>query len=155
MAADSGDDGLVSEPDADPGGRMSAPTGPGAAPGLAVGGEDGPHLAEPPTGYLADVVCLEWLEYLLTEFGPKNTVRTINYYERIGWIGEPVRDQLFDFLEGLTDSDYLYREEFGSTELTMDDHLESLEYIEELASEDIERVIVDRCEDLHRNGIQR
>ena len=101
------------------------------------------------------MVCLEWLDHLLTEFGPKNTVRTINYYERIGWIGGPVRDQLFDFLEGLTDSDYLYREEFGSTELTMDDHLKSLDYIEELASEDIERVIVDRCEDLHRNGIQR
>ncbi|MFB6073219.1 MAG: FlaD/FlaE family flagellar protein [Halobacterium sp.] len=128
----------------------------GAAPGLGLRTRgDGPHLEEPPRGYLADVVCLEWLDYLLTEFGPKNTVRTLNYYERIGWIGEPARDRLFDYLEGLTDSDYLYREEFGTTELTMDDHLKSLDYIEELASEDIERAIVDRCEDLHRNGIQR
>ena len=127
-----------------------------AAPSLGLRTRgDGPHLAEPPTGYLADVVSLEWLEFLLSEFGPKNTVRTLNYYERIGWIGEPVRDQFFDYLEGLTDSDYLYREEFGTTELTMDDHLQSLEYIEELASGEIERSIIDRCEDLQRNGIQR
>ncbi|MFC3476242.1 FlaD/FlaE family flagellar protein [Halobacterium litoreum] len=128
----------------------------GTAPALGLRTRgDGPHLEEHPNGYLADVVSLEWLNYLLAEFGPKNTVRTLNYYERIGWIGEPARDQLFDYLEGLTDSDYLYREEFGTTELTMDDHLKSLDYIEELASEDIERAIVDRCEDLHRNGIQR
>ncbi|MCD2205000.1 FlaD/FlaE family flagellar protein [Halobacterium sp. KA-6] len=127
-----------------------------AAPGLGFASNgDEPHLTEPPTGYLADVVALEWLDYLLSEFGPKNTVRTLNYYERIGWIGEPVRDHLFDYLEGLTDSDYLYREEFGTTELTMDDHLESLDYIDELASENIERAIVDRFDDLHRNGIQR
>ncbi len=127
-----------------------------AAPGLGFASDgDEPHLAEPPTGYLADVVALEWLDYLLSEFGPKNTVRTLNYYERIGWIGEPARDHLFDYLEGLTDSDYLYREEFGTTELTMDDHLESLDYIDELASENIERAIVDRFDDLHRNGIQR
>ena len=141
-------------------GETEADTGPNEASeeapalGLRTRGE-GPHLVDPPKGYLGDVICLEWLDYLLTDFGPKNTVRTLNYYERIGWIGEPVRDQLFDYLEGLTDSDYLYREEFGTTELTMDDHLKSLDYIEELASDDIERAIVDRCEDLHRNGIQR
>ncbi|WP_232688511.1 FlaD/FlaE family flagellar protein [Halobacterium zhouii] len=136
-------------------GEESPDDGP-SAPALGLRSQsDGPHLAEPPTGYLADVVSLEFLEYLLSEFGPKNTVRTLNYYERIGWIGEPVRDHLFDLLEGLTDSDYLYREEFGTTQLTMDDHLESLEYIEELASGDIERSIIDRCEDLQRNGIQR
>ncbi|WP_232701707.1 FlaD/FlaE family flagellar protein [Halobacterium wangiae] len=140
----------ASEPDPGPDEASGTPP----ALGLRTRG-DGPHLVEPPKGYLGDVICLEWLDYLLSEFGPKNTVRTLNYYERIGWIGEPVRDQLFDYLEGLTDSDYLYREEFGTTELTMDDHLKSLDYIEELASEDIERAIVDRCEDLHRNGIQR
>jgi len=145
-------DGFEFEEDAEPEPDEASETAP--ALGLRTRGE-GPHLVEPPKGYLTDVICLEWLDYLLSEFGPKNTVRTLNYYERIGWIGEPVRDQLFDYLEGLTDSDYLYREEFGTTELTMDDHLKSLDYIEELASDDIERAIVDRCEDLHRNGIQR
>ncbi|WP_336037651.1 FlaD/FlaE family flagellar protein [Halobacterium yunchengense] len=157
VAAADGDDGgfefgAADGAAGDGGAADDAPAGPSL--GLATEG-DGPHLAEPPSGYLADVVALEWLDYLLSEFGPKNTVRTLNYYERIDWIGEPVRDQLFDYLEGLTDSDYLYREEFGTTELTMDDHLESLDYIDELASENIERAIVDRFDDLHRNGIQR
>jgi len=153
---DEPEDGFEFEDEPEESGVDEAAGAAPAAPGLGFASNgDEPHLSEPPTGYLADVVALEWLDYLLSEFGPKNTVRTLNYYERIGWIGEPVREHLFDYLEGLTDSDYLYREEFGTTDLTMDDHLQSLDYIDELASENIERAIVDRFDDLHRNGIQR
>lgn len=143
------DDGLGTEPGSDP---TPAPSASGL---LSAGGNETPHLQEPPTGYLADVVVFEWLTGLLDEFGPRNTVRTLNYYERIGWISDDAREHLFTVLEGLSDSDHVYRQEMGTTELTMDDHLQSLEYIEELADGDLERGIIERCENLHVDGIQR
>jgi len=133
----------------------SEPTSTPSATGMIGGSNDTPHLQEPPSGYLADVVVFEWLTGLLDEFGPRNTVRTLNYYERIGWISTEAKDHLFTVLEGLSDSDHVYRQEMGTTELTMDDHLQSLEYIEELADGDLERGIIERCENLHADGIQR
>jgi archaellum component FlaD/FlaE len=118
----------------------------GTAP--AAKGGDEPYLEAPPNGYLADVVVLEWMNHLLAEFDARNTVRSINYYQRIGWIGQDMRDYLIQVLMGLTDSDYLYRDEFGTTELTMSDHMTSLEYIEELSSGNLDRKIADRLETL-------
>ena len=73
----------------------------------------------------------------------------------VDWISDDARAHLFTVLEGLSDSDHVYRQEMGTTELTMDDHLRSLEYIEELADGDLERGIIERCDNLHADGIQR
>ncbi|MFB6112537.1 MAG: FlaD/FlaE family flagellar protein [Halodesulfurarchaeum sp.] len=111
-----------------------------------TGGRETPYLASPPNGYLADVVVLEWLSFLLDEFDSRNAVRAINYYKRIGWIGEDVRDHLITALMGVTDSEYLYRDEFGTTELSMSDHKRSLEYIEELSAGNLDRRVADRLD---------
>lgn len=107
-------------------------------------------LKSPPSGYLVDVVVLEWMDYMLTEFDARNTVRSINYYQRIGWIGEDMRDYLIEVVMGLSDSQYLYRDEFGTTELTISDHMKSLEYIEELSSGSLDKKIAKRLDTLPR-----
>ena len=96
------------------------------------------------------MVILEWLSFLLKEFDSRNTVRAINYYERIGWIGSDMREHLITVLMGLTDSEYLYRDEFGATDLHMSDHMKSLEYIEELSEGNINRKVADRLDLLGR-----
>ena len=61
-----------------------------------------------------------------------------------------MREYLLEVLMGLTDSEYLYRDEFGTTELTMSDHMRSLEYIEELSAGNLDRKIADRLDTLSR-----
>lgn len=111
---------------------------------------EGTSLESPPSGYLVDVVVLEWMDYMLTEFDARNTVRSINYYQRIGWIGDDMRDYLIEVVMGLSDSQYLYRDEFGTTELTISDHMKSLEYIEELSSGSLDKKIAKRLDTLPR-----
>jgi archaellum component FlaD/FlaE/archaellum component FlaC len=114
-----------------------------------------PHLTRPPNGYLSDVVLMEWLEFLVTEFDARNAIRAINHYERIGWIGEPMRDHCFEVLQGMADGKYPYRDESGPTDLTMDDHRRSLRYIEDLATGHLARELGDRISSLTTHGVQR
>ncbi|MFW6003265.1 MAG: FlaD/FlaE family flagellar protein, partial [Halanaeroarchaeum sp.] len=116
-------------------------------------GEESPYLERPPNGYLADVVILEWLDYLVDAYDARNAVRAINYYERIGWIGEPMRDHCVEVLLGITDAEYLYRDEFGTTDITMQDHRKSLGYVEELAGGQLDRTFVERLDTLGTNGV--
>jgi archaellum component FlaD/FlaE len=119
----------------------------------ATGGDGGPHLESPPSGYLADVVLLEWLSDLLAEFGPRNAMRAVNHYERIGWIGEPMADHCFAMLQGLTESHQVFRDETGPTDLSMADHRRSLRYVEELAAGRLDRELGERLSGT--DGVQR
>ena len=119
----------------------------------ATAGDGGPHLETPPSGYLADVVLLEWLSGLLAEFGPRNAMRAVNHYERIGWIGEPMADHCFGMLQGLTDGQQPFRDETGPTDLSMADHRRSLRYVEELAAGRLDRELGDRLSGT--DGVQR
>ncbi|AOW80529.1 flagella-related protein E [Halodesulfurarchaeum formicicum] len=121
----------------------------------AADAADQPHLVDPPNGYLADVLLLEWLDYLVSEFDARNAIRAINHYERIGWIGEPMRDHCIGVLQGIADAEYPYRDESGPTDLTMDDHRRSLRYIEDLGTGHLDRAFGDRISTLQGDGIQR
>lgn len=114
-----------------------------------------PHLNEPPGGYLSDVLIMEWLDFLVGEFDARNAIRAINHYERIDWIGEPMRDHCYEVLQGIADGEYPYRDESGPTELTMDDHRQSLRYIENLATGHLDKELGDRLTSLNTNGVQR
>ncbi|MDR5656873.1 FlaD/FlaE family flagellar protein [Halodesulfurarchaeum sp. HSR-GB] len=121
----------------------------------AADAADQPHLVDPPDGYLADVLLLEWLDYLVSEFDARNAIRAINHYERIGWIGEPMRDHCIGVLQGIADAEYPYRDESGPTDLTMEDHRRSLRYIEDLGTGHLDRAFGDRISTLKGDGIQR
>jgi archaellum component FlaD/FlaE/archaellum component FlaC len=114
---------------------------------------DGPYLERPPDGYLSDVVMLEWLDFLVDAYDARNAVRAINYYERIGWIGEPMRDHCVEMVMGITDADYVYRDEFGTTDISMADHRRSLGYVEELAGGRLERSFANSLDTRESNGI--
>ncbi|MFW6383910.1 MAG: flagella accessory protein C [Halodesulfurarchaeum sp.] len=119
----------------------------------ATPADGGPHLSSPPAGYLADVVLMEWLADLLEEFGPRNTMRAINHYERIGWIGEATGDHCYAMIQGLTDGREPFRDETGPTNLSMADHRRSLRYVEELAAGHLEREVGERLS--RTDGVQR
>ncbi|MEF8894091.1 FlaD/FlaE family flagellar protein, partial [Halodesulfurarchaeum sp.] len=143
--------------DSDSGSVTGTATDSGFQFGAATTAEtaDQPHLTRPPNGYLADVVLMEWLEFLVAEFDARNAIRAINHYERIGWIGEPMRDHCFEVLQGITDGNYPYRDESGPTDLTMNDHRRSLRYIEDLATGHLDRELGDRITSLTTHGVQR
>ncbi len=139
------DTGAAEEP-MDPDGSDGSAAGPGSGdagldpvdPPRPAGSQPGdpggdrqrsPHLATLPDGYVADVLVLDWMTYLQRRAGSSEVVQAVEYYQRIGWIAEPVADRLRTVVEGLdaraTDPD-------GSVGLTVDDHARSLEFISRL-----------------------
>jgi len=88
--------------------------------------DDGkPYLTDLPDGFLADLIVVEWLEFLVEEVGVRATAEAIDYYERIDWIDESVADQLRAYLSGFDGSD-------ESASLTIDHHTRSLRYVSQL-----------------------
>jgi len=91
----------------------------------AEDGEGKPYLTELPDGFLADLIVVEWLEFLVDEVGVRATSEAIHYYERIDWIDEEVADQLQAYLRG-------FDEGGDPATLTIDHHTESLRYVSQL-----------------------
>ena len=89
--------------------------------------DDGkPYLATMPEGFAADMILIEWLEFLTSQAGYRETSRAIDYYETIGWIDQSVADDLAEYLRGFDDiAD-------SGDGLTIDHHTESLRYISQL-----------------------
>jgi archaellum component FlaD/FlaE/uncharacterized coiled-coil protein SlyX len=93
--------------------------------------DDGkPYVDSLPEGFSTEVMTVEWLEYLVDEVGIRGTVRALEYYETIGWLTEDAVDELDEYLSAF--------EEPAQEELSVEHHLRSLDYVEELqhASED-------------------
>ena len=129
-----------------------------AANAGSAGRSDGkPYLDSLPGGYVVDLVVMEWLEFLVGEFGPEEAVRTIQYYERIEWISESASEQLLAFLGGLADVEPDEGAEFGVVELDIDDHIQSLTFISQLTGDSVDQKIVDHCAQIRGEGrgIQR
>jgi archaellum component FlaD/FlaE len=116
-----------------------------------------PYLAELPSGYASDLVVMEWLEFLVTEFGPEDAVRTIDYYGDIGWISESVEADLLAFASGFAEVDSVEADEIGPASLEIDDHIQSLTFLSRLTGDAVERRIVEHCAQIRggRDGIQR
>lgn len=116
-----------------------------------------PYLAALPNGYAADLVVMEWLEFLVTEFGPADAVRTVTYYGDIGWISESVEEDLLAYAGGFADVDEMDPGETGPATLTIDDHIRSLTFLSQLTGDAVQRKIVEHCAQIRggRDGIQR
>jgi len=98
---------------------------PDASNGVATGNAEGkPYLATLPEGFASDLIVVEWLEFLVSEAGVRETASAIDYYESIDWIDERVADQLQEYLAGF--------ESAGSGSLTIDHHTQSLKFISQL-----------------------
>lgn len=88
--------------------------------------EGKPYIESLPEGFGAEVITVEWLEYLIDEVGLHETVRAIHYYERIDWLTEAAAAELDAYLDGFDSGE-------GGT-LSVDHHLRSLDYVEELTA---------------------
>jgi archaellum component FlaD/FlaE len=92
--------------------------------------EGKPYVDSLPEGVSTELMTVEWLEYLVDEVGIRGTIRALEYYETIGWLTEEAVAELDDYLSAF--------EEPSQEELSIEHHLRSLDYVEELrhASED-------------------
>ncbi|WP_135663289.1 FlaD/FlaE family flagellar protein [Halorhabdus rudnickae] len=100
--------------------------------------DDGkPYLTELPDGFLADLIVVEWLEFLVSEVGVRATAEAIHYYERIDWIDDEVAEQLQAYLRGFEDGG-------DATTLTIDHHTKSLRYVSQLNGGGAESVALDQ-----------
>lgn len=89
-----------------------------------------PYLTRIPGKYAAEVTLFEWLDFMLGEVGMRGTLDAIEFYVRVGWLGESAAEELRDHVRG-------FRELAGKTdaaELDGGDHVLSLVYIARLAS---------------------
>jgi archaellum component FlaD/FlaE len=100
---------------------------------------------------------MEWLEFLVTEFGPEDAVRTIEYYGDIGWISESVEEELLAFASGFAEVESVDDEETGPATLEIDDHVRSLTFLSQLTGDAVERKIVEHCAQIRggSDGLQR
>ncbi len=110
-----------------------------------------PYLATLPAGYIVDLVVMEWLEFLVEEFGSEDAVRTIAYYEDIDWISEPVKEQLLAFASGIADVSDVDADATPAT-LGVDDHIRSLTFMSQLTGDAIEQKVVDHCAGIRGEG---
>ena len=119
--------------------------------------DEKPYLKTLPGGYIVDLVVMEWLEFLIEEFGAQEAVRTIEYYERIEWVSETVSEQLLAYLEGIADFEHEKTGDLGPIELGIDDHIQSLTFISQLTGNSMQQKIVDHCAQIRGegHGIQR
>jgi flagellar protein FlaE len=97
----------------------------------AAGREGGsrPHLDQLPQEYAAELIVLEWLEFLNATAGLEGTIDAIRYYRSIGWISEAVESDLRDYLSGVD-----ARDTDAAPGIDVDDHVESLLFVANLAS---------------------
>ncbi len=90
-----------------------------------------------PDGFLADLIVVEWLEFLVSEVGVRATAEAIHYYERIDWIDAEVAEQLQAYLRGFEDDG-------GAATLTIDHHTKSLRYVSQLDGGGAQSVALDQ-----------
>jgi hypothetical protein len=100
-----------------------------------------PYLEALPAGYLADIVVMEWLEFLVEEAGTDGAARTIAYYEAIEWVDEAAAESLQTFLNGFGGE--LEEDPAPQSSLTVSHHNTSLRYISRIANPDMEMVAFD------------
>ena len=93
--------------------------------------EHGPYLASLPGSYMAEIMVLEWVEYLVEVSGSHGAMRAVRQYREYGWISAPVREALDEYVMLVADDD----ESPSETELTVEHHSASLTYVSRLAGD--------------------
>ncbi|WP_299331420.1 FlaD/FlaE family flagellar protein [Haloplanus sp.] len=98
-----------------------------------------PYLTHLPSGYVGDLLIMEWLEYLIEESDVNDAARAVEYYRRIQWLGEDAADELLDFLVGFGEVD---EDVTGApTDLSIDHHVASLRYVSRLTGSTADSVV--------------
>ena len=87
------------------------------------------HLEKIPGKYAAEITLFEWLDFLLGRVGVRETLKVVDYYERIGWLGEAAAEELRDHARAFEDPGVN-----NPRELDMADHVLSLVYIARLSA---------------------
>jgi archaellum component FlaD/FlaE len=110
-----------------------------------------PYLAEIGVGKKDTEVVLEWLEYLSGTFGAGGAQHVLEYYSRLGWITEDVRRELMSHLRGLSLEELNNKkyDEPGTLDGSLSSfsgtpfgvHARSLDYIAEIAGDNLEECI--------------
>ena len=118
----------VEESDTDGSDHEGTTDDPDDAAGATDEPPEKPYLTSLPDGYLADLVVLEWLEFLVTEGGTATAIDAIRYYGDIEWIGPDVEDELTTYITGFSAI-----EPQASGPLSIRQHKESLIYVCQLA----------------------
>jgi archaellum component FlaD/FlaE len=66
------------------------------------GAPNGVHLWAARPSFESSMLLLGWADMLLKSAGSREAVATLaHYYHNIGWIGDPARDQLLAYAEGI------------------------------------------------------
>lgn len=116
-----------------------------------------PYLETLPPGYVADIVVMDWLEYLVEEAGVDGAAQTIAYYETIGWLDGAAADTLQTFLNGFGSE--VEADPEPQSSLTVEHHNASLRYISRIANPDMGMVAfeerTDRREPHSMGGAKR
>lgn len=95
---------------------------------------------------------LQWVAYLGETFGANATLSCLQYYERIGWIGPAVLQQMTTYMQGLS-LDEIHNKKYEEP-VILDEpfenlsgspfsaHAKSLMFIGEIANDDLEEHIL-------------
>lgn len=134
--------------------RSQAPPQTGARQPVA-GGAPGekPYLRELPSGYVSDLLVMEWVEFLVTESSPAGAHRAITYYENVGWVGHRAADQLREFVDGHPEASAGDGAD-GDGALTMDHHTTSLRYVARITG-DVQENVLASWDDGDNRWLQR
>lgn len=117
-------------PDVDPGDGTDASEPAAGSPGK-------PYLRALPGGFGAELLVMEWLDYLVSESSVPEAMRAVRYYGTVEWISEEVAAHLQTVLSGTSPRRELAATDGGRpTELSVDHHTESLEYVSQLRALD-------------------
>ncbi|MHB8361084.1 MAG: FlaD/FlaE family flagellar protein [Thermoplasmataceae archaeon] len=89
------------------------------------------------------VIALRWLEFLLDNYGPENTLDVLDYYENLGWISSTVKEQMTRFtkMTGMLGPIQEYK-----VKPTIQDHVITMLFIEKLNGEDVNRELIETLE---------
>jgi len=99
--------------------------------------EPGVYLWQIQPGFEPSMLLLGWADMLLKSAGSRESLlELVNYYHNIGWIGDPARDQLLAYADGLTaPQDAAVRDWRADVEV----HEKSLLFVEKLRAVSMRR----------------
>ncbi|WP_117594543.1 FlaD/FlaE family flagellar protein [Haloprofundus halophilus] len=80
--------------------------------------------------FATEVLLMEWMTMLIDSAGPGGAMKAVDYYERINWIDESVKDHLEDLLGGVETAPLTA--DGVVDDLTSEEHSQSFAYIMKL-----------------------
>lgn len=94
-----------------------------------------PYLTTLPTGFGAEILLMDWLDFLVRRTSPSGACQALRYYRTIDWITNEVAEELQNILAGVHDLRTRGTPTEGhSNNLSIDDHAQSLEFISQIRS---------------------